>query len=56
MLSRSLGCPLLLTSVKEDINVNSVFWHLTSHCLADIRKDEEYSVGTNGFHQLTISK
>lgn len=56
MLSRALGCRLMLTSVKEDVNVNAVFRHLASRCLAQLRKEEEeYTTSSNGLHPLTIS-
>ncbi|TGZ54814.1 Ras-related protein Rab-23 [Temnothorax longispinosus] len=42
-LSRALGCKLLRTSVKEDIGVMSVFRHLASRCLHEMRRsDDDY--------------
>ncbi|XP_014285720.1 ras-related protein Rab-23 [Halyomorpha halys] len=56
LLARTLGCRLLLTSVKEDVNVNAVFRHLASRCLAELRREEEeYTMSSNGHHPLTIS-
>ncbi|GLG99007.1 Ras-related protein Rab-23 [Gryllus bimaculatus] len=44
LLARALGCRLLRTSVKEDINVNAVFHHLAASCLAELHEqEEEYS-------------
>jgi len=56
-LSRALGAKLIKTSVKEDINVNAVFWYLATQCLAELRRqeEEEYSMTENGMHSLTIS-
>lgn len=59
LLARALGCRLLRTSVKEDINVNAVFRHLAACCLAELHlQEEEYALsgGSNGLHPLTISK
>lgn len=44
--------------MKEDINVNAVFWYLATQCLAELRRqeEEEYSMTENGLHSLTISK
>ena len=59
LLARALGCRLLRTSVKEDINVNAVFRHLAACCLAELHfQEEEYALsgGSNGIHPLTISK
>ncbi|KAK7576060.1 hypothetical protein V9T40_012346 [Parthenolecanium corni] len=57
LLSRALGAKLIKTSVKEDINVNAVFWYLATQCLAELRRqeEEEYSMTENGLHSLTIS-
>ncbi|KAK6630622.1 hypothetical protein RUM43_014607 [Polyplax serrata] len=56
MLSRALGCRLIRTSVKEDININSVFRYLAAKCLADIHEQEkEYNNIGNGIHPFTIS-
>lgn len=42
-LGRALGCKLLRTSVKEDIGVMSVFRHLASRCLHEMRRsDDDY--------------
>lgn len=38
LLARALGCRLLRTSVKEDINVNAVFRQLAARCLAELRE------------------
>ena len=56
-MSRALGAKLIKTSVKEDINVNAVFWYLATQCLAELRRqeEEEYSMTENGMHSLTIS-
>ncbi|XP_024082153.1 ras-related protein Rab-23 [Cimex lectularius] len=55
LLSRALGCRLMHTSVKEDVNVNAVFRYLASRCLAELRReDEEYNLSPNGLHPLTI--
>lgn len=57
LLARALGCRLLRTSVKEDVNVNAVFRHLASRCLAELREQEDdYALTNNGIHPLTISK
>jgi Ras-related protein Rab-23 len=59
LLARALGCRLLRTSVKEDINVNAVFRHLAACCLAELRlQEEEYALSgaSNGIPPLTISK
>lgn len=37
LLARALGCRLLRTSVKEDVNVAAVFRHLAARCLAELR-------------------
>lgn len=58
LLARALGCKLLRTSVREDINVNAVFRHLAACCLAELHlQEEEYALsgGSNGIHPLTIS-
>lgn len=53
-----MGAKLIKTSVKEDINVNAVFWYLATQCLADLRRqeEEEYSMSESGLHPVTISK
>ncbi|CAH0382075.1 unnamed protein product [Bemisia tabaci] len=57
LLSRALGCRLIRTSVKEDVNVNQVFRHLASRCLAELREeDQDYAYSGNGLHPLTISE
>lgn len=58
LLSRALGAKLIKTSVKEDINVNAVFWYLAAQCIAELRQEEEeeYTISGNGLHPLTISK
>lgn len=57
LLSRSIGAKLIKTSVKEDINVNAVFWYLATQCLAEIRRqeEEECTMTENGLHPVTIS-
>ncbi|XP_065215003.1 ras-related protein Rab-23 [Planococcus citri] len=57
LLSRALGAKLIKTSVKEDINVNAVFWYLAAQCIAELRQEEEeeYTISGNGLHPLTIS-
>lgn len=56
-LAKLLGCRHMLTSVKEDVNVNAVFRHLASRCLAELRREEEeYTMSSNGLHPLTISE
>ncbi|XKL61361.1 hypothetical protein PGB90_008418 [Kerria lacca] len=57
LLSISMGAKLIKTSVKEDINVNAVFWYLATQCLADLRRqeEEEYSMSESGLHPVTIS-
>lgn len=44
--------------MKEDINVNAVFWYLATQCMAELRRqeEEEYSMTENGLHSLTISE
>ncbi|CAG9813579.1 unnamed protein product [Phaedon cochleariae] len=37
LLARALGCRLIRTSVKEDLNVVAVFRHLASKCLQELR-------------------
>ncbi|KAF5280336.1 hypothetical protein FQR65_LT03145 [Abscondita terminalis] len=56
LLARALGCRLLRTSVKEDINVASVFRHLAARCLAELRdtRDDYYST-PNGHQPVTIN-
>lgn len=57
LLARALGCRLLRTSVKEDINVNAVFRHLAARCLAELRdQEDDYVLSNNGIHPLTISE
>lgn len=57
LLARALGCRLLRTSVKEDINVNAVFRHLAARCLVELRdQEDDYMMGNNGIHPLTISE
>lgn len=49
LLARALGCRLMRTSVKEDINVAAVFRHLAAKCLAEMRDprcDDYYSSPT----------
>ncbi|CAG9860755.1 unnamed protein product [Phyllotreta striolata] len=58
LLARALGCRLIRTSVKEDINVAAVFRHLASKCLAELRdpRDNDYFSPPTAFHDsLTIS-
>lgn len=62
LLARALGCRLLQTSVKEDVNVAAVFRHLASQCLAEMRepRDDYYTTNTlttmSPHAPLTISK
>lgn len=64
MLARALGCRLLQTSVKEDVNVAAVFRHLAARCLAEMRepRDVDYYMGNSmttaltAHSPLTISK
>lgn len=57
MLARSLGCKLICTSVKDDVNVNNVFRYLASRCLIEIQKEEQEYMSGNGVHQTyTIGK
>lgn len=57
MLARSLGCKLICTSVKDDVNVNSVFRYLATRCLIEIQKEEQEYMAGNGVHQTyTIGK
>ncbi|KAG5887098.1 hypothetical protein JTB14_000731 [Gonioctena quinquepunctata] len=46
LLARALGCRLIRTSVKEDVNVVAVFRHLASKCLAEIRDPRDYDYFT----------
>lgn len=55
LLARALGCRLLRTSVKEDINVNAVFHHLAASCLAELHEQEEEYSMSGGLLPLTIS-
>lgn len=57
LLARALGCRILRTSVKEDVNVAAVFRHLAMRCLQEMRepRDDYYSIN-NGHHPITISK
>lgn len=57
MLARSVGCRLMRTSVKDDVNVNSVFRYLAARCLAELREqEEEYTMSGGGLHPFTISE
>lgn len=51
-LARNLGCRLIRTSVKEDVNVSSVFRYLASKCHQIMM--QQYNVVPVG--QPTISK
>uniref|UniRef100_A0A023F8Z6 Putative gtp-binding protein n=1 Tax=Triatoma infestans TaxID=30076 RepID=A0A023F8Z6_TRIIF len=57
LVSRALGCRVVHTSVKEDVNVNTVFRHLASRCLAELRayNEEEYALPSNLIHPLTMN-
>lgn len=61
LLARALGCRLLRTSVKEDVNVAAVFRHLAARCLQELREprdDYNYSPNFRGGGQpspITIS-
>ncbi|XP_044735090.1 ras-related protein Rab-23-like [Chrysoperla carnea] len=59
-LSRALGCRLIRTSVKEDVNVAAVFRHLAARCLAELREpppspEHTYHAGGALPHTRTIS-
>lgn len=56
LLARALGCRLLRTSVKEDINVAAVFRHLAARCLAELRDPrDDYCPTSNGHQPVTIN-
>lgn len=56
-LARSLGCKLIRTSVKDDVNVNNVFRYLATRSLMEIQKEEQEYMSGNGMHQTyTIGK
>lgn len=61
LLARALGCKLIRTSVKEDLNVAAVFRHLALKCLAELRdcRDYDYITAPISHHlhpnSLTIS-
>lgn len=56
LLARALGCRLIRTSVKEDVNVVAVFRHLAARCLAEMREPrDDYYPQSNGNHPVTIS-
>lgn len=65
ILARKLNCRLVRTSVSEDINISSVFRHLTARCLAELRDPiadfyynttpEHSAYFYNGLHQITIN-
>ncbi|XP_068893351.1 ras-related protein Rab-23-like [Tenebrio molitor] len=59
LLARALGCRLLRTSVKEDVNVAAVFRHLAARCLAELRDPRDYDYFTTPTphhpNSLTIS-
>nr|XP_022908088.1 ras-related protein Rab-23 [Onthophagus taurus] len=55
LLARALGCKLIRTSVKEDVNVAAVFRHLAARCLQEMREPrDDYFVAPNGHHPVTI--
>jgi Ras-related protein Rab-23 len=60
LLARALGCRLLRTSVKEDVNVAAVFRHLAARCLAELRDPRDYDYFTTPTphhpNSLTISE
>lgn len=57
ILARQLGCKLIRTSVKDDVNVNNVFRFLATRCLIEIQKEEQEYMSGNGLHQTyTIGK
>ncbi|KAL3286782.1 hypothetical protein HHI36_001276 [Cryptolaemus montrouzieri] len=62
LLARALGCKLIRTSVKEDLNVAAVFRHLASKCLAEMRDTRDFDYITAPTHHhlhpnsLTFSK
>lgn len=51
ILARSLGCKVICTSVKDDVNVNNVFRYLATRCLKEIQKEEQEYMSGNGLHQ-----
>lgn len=51
ILARQLGCKLIRTSVKDDVNVNNVFRYLATRCLIEIQKEEQEYMSGNGLHQ-----
>ncbi|CAH1985886.1 unnamed protein product [Acanthoscelides obtectus] len=60
LLARALGCRLIQTSVKEDLNVGAVFRHLAAQCLAELHDPKDfdyYPPAPNAFgpNHLTIS-
>lgn len=58
LLARALGCRLIRTSVKEDVNVAAVFRHLAAACLVEMRRQDDaadYYWGGDGPPPLTIS-
>ncbi|XP_025833391.1 ras-related protein Rab-23 isoform X2 [Agrilus planipennis] len=57
LLARALGCRLIRTSVKEDINVATVFRHLASRCLEELRDsvNDYYYSSTNNHNTITLS-
>nr|QZX57782.1 ras-related protein Rab23 [Locusta migratoria] len=57
LLARALGCRLLRTSVKEDVNVAAVFRHLAAACLAEMQRqdDMDYCPVGGPLPPLTIS-
>lgn len=57
LLARALGCRLLRTSVKEDVNVAAVFRHLAARCVAELREPrDDYYPPPHGLPPITISK
>ncbi|XP_045474979.1 ras-related protein Rab-23 [Harmonia axyridis] len=60
LLARALGCKLIRTSVKEDLNVATVFRHLASKCLTELHDTHDFDYITAPTHHhlpnaLTIS-
>lgn len=45
LLARALGCRLVRTSVKDDVNVTAVFRHLAQRCLDELRDPRDEDTG-----------
>lgn len=55
MLARNLGCRLIRTSVKEDVNVSSVFRYLATKCHQLMKQQYSTSLCQPALGQPTIS-